>query len=268
MRIIAIGDTHGHDTYRQIIEKEINNCDLIIFIGDYLDTTNPELTCAIQLYELNNILLLKEQYPDKVILLCGNHDHHYLSAAIQKQDTASGFQDFSHYNYTPIIEKAIREEKLQLAYSYKELLFTHAGVSNSWLKVNEIPNDENLVQTLNDILIYKPLVYGYMYTWDLVVKGRKMGNIDKSLKTQSFYAHEKGNAILYSPIWIRPQSLFNDLPNGYIQIVGHTSTIQPKFYKNVKKRIEMITIDCLGSKCYLEIIENDEGEFEFNTKDI
>lgn len=37
MKIIAIGDTHGKSVWKEVVNKELDNCDKFIFIGDYFD---------------------------------------------------------------------------------------------------------------------------------------------------------------------------------------------------------------------------------------
>ena len=55
----------------------------IVFLGDYLDPYWDEriLPCDAS-EELEEILLFKEQYPERVTLLLGNHDLHYLDSRI------------------------------------------------------------------------------------------------------------------------------------------------------------------------------------------
>lgn len=70
MKIIFITDTHGRDTWKKIINKE--SSDLVIFGGDYV-STHEKITEEEQIENLKDILTYKEENPDKVILLRGNH---------------------------------------------------------------------------------------------------------------------------------------------------------------------------------------------------
>ena len=75
MRVLCIGDLHCREIWKDIVAKEGNSCDKIIFLGDYtcpkeVKFNDPTDACGF-LYEVLNF---KDQYPEKVILLRGNHD--------------------------------------------------------------------------------------------------------------------------------------------------------------------------------------------------
>ena len=69
-RYLVIGDIHGRTIWKDIIEKE--NPDKIIFLGDYV-STHDNISSSQQINNLEEILAYKEDNPDKVILLRGNH---------------------------------------------------------------------------------------------------------------------------------------------------------------------------------------------------
>jgi len=73
--LYVIGDLHGDlDTFREIVEKEdllnkiVSRDVKIVFLGDYVDRG------SYQLELLTMLLLLKKNYPNKIILLRGNHE--------------------------------------------------------------------------------------------------------------------------------------------------------------------------------------------------
>lgn len=70
MKILVLSDIHGRIIWKDIIAKETPN--KIIFLGDYV-TSHEGITAEQQLYNLNEILEYKEENPEKVILLRGNH---------------------------------------------------------------------------------------------------------------------------------------------------------------------------------------------------
>lgn len=78
-KILVLGDTHGRPFWKEIIEKE--NPDKIIFLGDYV-STHEGISAEQQLSNLEEILTYKENNPDKVILLRGNHKIQILILAI------------------------------------------------------------------------------------------------------------------------------------------------------------------------------------------
>lgn len=74
MKIIIVPDVHGRTFWRKTTEL-IDNVDKVIFLGDYLDPY-PDIDGIFPheaLIEFKDILEFKKSYPDKVILLLGNH---------------------------------------------------------------------------------------------------------------------------------------------------------------------------------------------------
>ena len=69
-RYLVIGDIHGRTIWKDIIEKE--NPDKVIFLGDYV-STHDDISSTQQINNLEEILAYKEDNPDKVVLLRGNH---------------------------------------------------------------------------------------------------------------------------------------------------------------------------------------------------
>jgi metallophosphoesterase superfamily enzyme len=75
MKTVLIGDIHGHDSWKQIIEQE-QDADRIIFVGDYFDSfTIPGL---IQCENFQDIIEFKKTSDKEVVLLVGNHDYNYF----------------------------------------------------------------------------------------------------------------------------------------------------------------------------------------------
>ena len=77
-KILIVPDVHGRKFWHKAIEM-IDEVDQVVFLGDYLDPYSYEgITFEDALIELEGILAFKEDYPDKVVLLVGNHDMHYI----------------------------------------------------------------------------------------------------------------------------------------------------------------------------------------------
>ena len=77
MRYTLIPDVHGRQFWREAV-KDVETTP-VVFMGDYLD---PYLSDAVLWSDawrgLKDIVALKMAHPDKVTLLLGNHDVHYL----------------------------------------------------------------------------------------------------------------------------------------------------------------------------------------------
>ena len=75
MKILVLGDIHGRLYWSDIISKE--NPDKVIFLGDYV-STHEGIPAEQQMSNLEDILNYKDENPDRVVLLRGNHDTQHL----------------------------------------------------------------------------------------------------------------------------------------------------------------------------------------------
>lgn len=145
MKILSIGDIHGRDNWKSINFQEY---DKIVFIGDYVDSYY--LSCKIILDNLLDIIQFKKDNLEKVILLLGNHDIQYLW---NPQFRCSGFKAEMIGSYDILFRE--NRDLFQVAYQYKNYLWTHAGVSNSWYNYYEDKlkciENETLADRFNDI---------------------------------------------------------------------------------------------------------------------
>lgn len=146
-KYLIIPDVHGR-TFWQEAKKLINEVDKVIFLGDYLDPYPHEYITREQAIEqFKEIIQFKKENLTKVILLLGNHDCAYCY----------DFGSASRYDYDNEEEiKQIFAENLfmfRLYYQKEGCLFSHAGVTNDWLK-NSIQCDiKELVGMLNEEIV-------------------------------------------------------------------------------------------------------------------
>ena len=201
MKTIVLGDTHGRSNWKLAVYKE--NADRVIFIGDYFDSF--EFSGVEQIDNFKQIIQYKTDNPQvEVVLLIGNHDHHYFPEV--GYTGTSGFQR----TLAPSITQVVDENRyhLQMAYGFGDYLFTHAGVSPIFMDQIFGPDDwskENVVVDLNEMFRYKPKAFDF-------------NGLESS-----------GDNATQTPIWIRPRSLMSankkhekGLKKDYIQVVGHT----------------------------------------------
>jgi UDP-2,3-diacylglucosamine pyrophosphatase LpxH len=227
MRIIALGDTHGRDTWKKIIAKE--NFDKIVFIGDYLDSRDG-ISGETQLQNFIDILQYKRENIDKVVLLFGNHDFHYLPTS---REPYSQYQHMFRDQFQNVLVEAIDERLLQMCYSHGNFLFSHAGFTKTWCKTkmgNPNPSGDSFVEGVNTLFLTDPNSFeftpGESFSWT-------------------------GDDITQTPIWVRPYSLVKDKIDRYLQIVGHTTV------ERIEVGHEIVPIDAIGSGEYL-IIEDEK----------
>jgi len=205
MRTIFIGDIHGDNVWKQIVNKEPH--DRVIFIGDYFDSF--DISTDDQVNNFLDIMEYKKTSGKIVVCLIGNHDHHYFSSV--GNTGTSGYQKVGNYVINPVIEA--HKEHLQIAYKFDNILCTHAGVTKTF--INSIfGNDgwslDTVDEDLNELFKYKPL----SFCFDSVNSG--------------IYSDPYGDDIHQSPIWVRPKSLQKDGldKKEIIQVVGHTQQNQ------------------------------------------
>lgn len=198
MKTVILGDTHGTDFWKKIINFE--KPDRVIFVGDYFDSF--DIPPQKQIENFKDILEYKKSGGAEVILLIGNHDHHYLKYV--GNSGTSGYKPEIAFQAGELLEQA----ELKMAYHFRNILITHAGLSHIFMN-KHFPNYDvkNVGDDLNQLFYHKPLVF--------------------SFNTQALDPY--GDDDFQSPIWIRQNSLMRankntELRENYIQVFGHTMT--------------------------------------------
>lgn len=227
-KIVAVGDTHGRTTWKSILEKE--KPDIFVFIGDYFDS-RENISALNQVANFKEIAELESE-GTKIIRLFGNHDM-YIYPEMQ-QFQVSGYQSGAASSIQQVLYD--NRDKFQMCYRYNDILFTHAGVSEEWLKMHGWDGVEQIDTFINELWKYKPLSF-------------KFNGTDGS-----------GDDTYQTPIWIRPYSLIkvneDSLGLEYTQVVGHTTMRQLV----IKEGVPYIFIDTLGISGQYLIIE--DGKFK------
>lgn len=235
MRTIVIGDIHGRQIWKSILDRE--TWDQVVFIGDYFDSY--DFTGLEQMRNFEDIIEFKKNSKKPVILLIGNHDHHYFPEV--GYSSTSGYQAGIANSISYLVNE--NREYLQMAYSIDNILFTHAGVSKIWIDnlieqgiFNKYPdnNAKSIANWTNDMWYYKPLVFKFTGT------------------------EPTGDNQCQTPIWIRPRSLMkgaNVYKKDIIQVVGHTQQNQIDI-KGKSTGSRYFFIDTLGTSGEYLIIDN------------
>ena len=169
-RILVVPDVHGRLFWKEPVKKYFETVDRVVFLGDYLDPYAGEEGLADDIFEnMMEIIELKRNNREKVILLKGNHDQHYYSKMFR--DLAGGSRMDEQYwdkyhevfgDYRSLFQFAHMEIVNGITY-----VFTHAGLTLYWLhKVNtniwQLPDnkvsvaDEDIIIRINQ-LDYKPM---------------------------------------------------------------------------------------------------------------
>jgi predicted phosphodiesterase len=220
-KVIAIGDIHGRDAWIEIVKRE-SDADKIVFIGDYFDSF--DIPFESQLANFLALIEYKRSFPDKIVLLLGNHDYHYLLGV---QDRYSGFQEGEKgFRITGALEKALKEGLIQMAFSSGKFMFTHAGVTDLW---------------------------SFSFDCQGANAADKINKLFKDDRDAFRFVGPDpyGDSIQSSPIWVRPNSLSKGGLTGKVNVVGHTQ-VEHVYISGI---LPIILIDALASGEYLEILD-------------
>ena len=131
-KIIIVPDVHGR-TFWRLAKEKINEVDQVVFLGDYLDPYPVEgISPKKAIEELKKIIDFKKEFLEKVILLIGNHDYHYMN--LLKEILPCSRYDFRNAQK---IEQIFNDnqELFQVLYKEGKYLFSHAGVVEEWMKI-------------------------------------------------------------------------------------------------------------------------------------
>ncbi len=233
MKYKVIGDIHGRTNWKKLVD--VDNA-INIFIGDYFDPYDSNIDFDIMSDNFNEIIKLKKEHPDNVILLYGNHDYHYMA------DCTERYSRFQIYCARKIEKLLLDNDKYfdGIAYAIGDkYIVTHAGITNEWA-MNRLPDTKvepmEMAKAINEL--WKENKWAFSF--------------ENNSGPYDYY----GDTCTHSPIWIRPQTL--DEHNLYKgtdvkQIIGHTQV------SDVTEINGLILVDCLGTvdNCYeLEFEEN------------
>lgn len=219
MKIVSVGDVHGRADWKLI---KIEDYDLIVFVGDYVDSficTDEQI-----LNNLMDIIQLKKDYPDKVVLLLGNHDIQYR---FLNEYGCSGFRP----SMASSLEHLFKDFKdlFKAAHQVENTIWTHAGMSKGWFDLNKDTIEEvqkkfetkNLAETLNYMLMMNRNYNGVLHQ-----VGRKRG----------------GRYNFGGITWADRVETKNDYLEGYHQIVGHTPIERITLFGDEKDSIRYIDV--------------------------
>ncbi|MDR1224800.1 MAG: metallophosphoesterase [Tannerella sp.] len=200
--ILIVPDVHG----RKFWEPALDYKGEIIFLGDYVDPYPSEgFTQANALYALSKIVELKQQNPDRVTLLIGNHELHYYNRDFK----ASRFSEEYYAKYHAILTGKTTAGLFQVCRQIDNYLFIHAGITKGWYDRHDGELQalgDNLETQLNRLFLQNQEAF-------FEISGERGG------------WHRHG-----SPLWAdASEYVYEQEPfdKNMIQIIGHTQ-IYPK----------------------------------------
>lgn len=228
-KVLVIPDSH---LKIEVIENGLElakklRADKVVLLGDYFDDWG-----AIDIDYTDMLSYLKDllRHHTEVIPLMGNHELSYMGYP------CSGF----NRNMKPIIDSALRLDfRFWMSCSIDGVLYTHAGVTTSWLR-------ENKVLTENDIR-YKLGKKNGSDTIDKNIGAREFDRVNWDIFAQVGPARG-GSSTVSSPLWADLTELIADQIPNVKQVVGHTPVNE---------------IQCIGNCWFCDTFSNDNISDEY-----
>ena len=185
-----------------------NKYDKIIFIGDYVDSFN-ERNIIIK-KNLEDIILFKKAFPDKVILLLGNHDVSYKNGS---EHRCSGYRPEAQYDLKDLFDSKINGEDIfHIAYQRENWLWTHAGITMGFY-----------VECIKNILKEKNSKYSVFFNDSMSIAD--ILNTMYSLNHPDIFRvsfTRGGSSTIPGPLWTDKKELMDKPAFDLNQVVGHT----------------------------------------------
>ncbi len=213
-QIMTIGSIYGEDQWKNLdmLEAMITDdsltptYDKYIFMGNYVKSywrKQGDIGTMI-----NELVSLKENYPDHIVLLTGRDDVQYLFPDESKFKIEGRHEDIVYYAEL----YQLLSTHLALSYYYGDNLWTHSGVNLEWASVFGITAADN-ASDIHDLL----------------------ANIELGTSSQQYYMDTKvgGKNVASSPIFTMGVVDSREL----IEWVNHivTEDHQSKAYLNIKR---------------------------------
>lgn len=219
MKILVIGDIHGRDSWKTYVNNALLNfVDKIIFLGDYVDSFNIQPDEIVD--NLKNIIELKKIYPDKFVLLLGNHDYSYYFS----YNGTSGYNYYFAHEYFDLFKSNWDLFDIVWGYTndnHKYTLLIHAGLSKTyWNKniLNTIKDKDSYVHKINDYIDLDSLNNKPVHE---ILNFYKNDN-NTLWKVGSI----RGGSGYGSILWADKSEIKKDPFPNINQVIGHTSSFE------------------------------------------
>lgn len=129
-RVLFVGDTHGDLESTKLIVRRFlrRDCDVIVFLGDYVDRGYD------QIGNVNYLLALKTLYPDDVLLLRGNHETPLANRYY-------GFLEVVYSKYSPKIYSEYSKVFSEMPFvviANKVIVALHGGIPNPIPSISDL----------------------------------------------------------------------------------------------------------------------------------
>ena len=201
--ILIVPDVHGRNFWLPALDYQGD----IIFLGDYTDPYPQEGITDEEAYQgMLKIVEFKQNNPDRVTLLIGNHEMHYYNEAL----SAGRFSREYFPKYHEILTGETTKGLFQICKQIDNYLFIHAGLIKVWYD-RHYKDLENLGATVEEQLnkaFFEKIYIFHEAAWKF------RGGLDDA----------------GSPLWADYREFLEEkehFPPDVIQIIGHTQILEP-----------------------------------------
>lgn len=219
-KCILVPDVHGRTFWKDILPF-VDECDRIIFLGDYHDPYDHEDILPFQSLEnFKEILEFAKAHFDKVTLLLGNHDlTYYTRTGNDYWSVRANRIDVTNYKE---IRKLFYENHelfelltvINMADENRVFLLSHAGVHPVWIIDNQLINNYSANETSAETI--------YMN----IDNQFRVGNLGYLLPTLCDIGFSRGGYCdAGSIVWADCHEFLGIQHTPYTQIFGHTQQL-------------------------------------------
>jgi predicted phosphodiesterase len=221
-RIQVFGDLHGTEKWQTLLDT---SADKIVFLGDYVDSHDKRISNRQIINNLCDLLLLKTDYADKVVLLWGNHDVAYF-----RPDVFSCSGSRIDCSYGAAVHELLEtnQELFQAAYQQEKCLFTHAGLTRRFWRETLRDTGDDYAAALNRAFVKNCALFNLTSYY-------RGGSGDYG----SIFWADKREFIDANTDWPKPENWLS----GLIQVVGHQPVERVTSYDRQDLNSKMIWLD-------------------------
>ncbi len=248
-KILVVPDVHGRTFWEAPVKKYLKRVDRVVFLGDYLDpykNEGVEYTPDDVYQNFMEILELKHDNMEKVVLLKGNHDEHYSSETFRELAGGTRMDKVNWDKYHKTFNDNNDIFKLAHLETVKDTpyLFTHAGLTLYWLyKVNSTlwHISDNRLSVADQAVIDKINLLDYS------TEGQELLSVIGRCRT--LFGGEKTGSVLWADI---EEHSIPSAPDIYgldqvYQVFGHTKLSREESALTIFEDFAMIDTQ----QCYM-----------------
>ncbi|MEA2053586.1 MAG: metallophosphoesterase [Candidatus Thermoplasmatota archaeon] len=153
-KIMIAGDTHGDLVVTKAIVKQFfdKGFHYLVFLGDYIDRHPPDTDSSIP--NMNYLIFLKREFPEKIILLKGNHETNYAMPCYPYtfREEVENVYPGMHENYVELFKN------MPLMVLSNKIFAAHGGILKGF-NLHALKNtDKNDIYAIESLVWSDPVI--------------------------------------------------------------------------------------------------------------